>query len=306
MARALAATIALILLVTCGLFVFHPWWFPAPISASASSIDRQFAVSFIVCGILFALAQVTIAWFVWRYSRRGQAAPSPAGHANARLEHVWTAAMAVLFVSLGAAYYRVWARTIMPDAAPGALRVEVWGEQFAWYFRYPGPDGQFGPVHPDLMNDGIGNYLGLDREHDAAARDDIVTVTLTVPVGRPVELTLRSKDVIHSFFVRELRVKQDTIPGKALHHSLRGRTHRAIRNHLRGAVWPGPLQDACRSRGRDSRRISTMASATVAKPMTGRTLRSPQERTRHVRVLWRAERRSSRTSPLCAPLHPQH
>lgn len=214
MARALAATIALILLVTCGLFVVHPWWFPAPISASAFSIDHQFAITFVVCGILFGLAQGTIAWFVWRYSRSRQGERAPAGRANARLEHAWAGVVTVLFVSLGALGYRVWARTTMQGPAPGALRVEVWGEQFAWYFRYPGPDGQFGPVHPDLMNDGTGNYLGLDREHDTAARDDIVTATLTVPVGRPVELTLRSKDVIHSFFVRELRVKQDAIPGR--------------------------------------------------------------------------------------------
>jgi cytochrome c oxidase subunit II len=213
MARALAATIALILLVTCGLFVVHPWWFPASISASASSIDQQFAVTFVVCGILFALAQGTMAWFVWRYSGNRLGVEMRGGRGNARLERAWAAVMTVLFVSLGVVGYRVWARTTMREPVPGALRVEVWGEQFAWYFRYPGPDGQFGPVHPDLMNDGIGNYLGLDREHDPAARDDIVTATLTVPVDQPVDLMVRSKDVIHSFFVRELRIKQDAIPG---------------------------------------------------------------------------------------------
>lgn len=213
MARALAATIALILLLTCGLFVVHPWWFPYSISASASSIDHQFAVTFVVCGILFALAQGTLAWFVWRYTGNRQGAEMRGGRDNARLERAWAAVATVLFVSLGVVGYRVWARTTMQEPAPGALRVEVWGEQFAWYFRYPGPDGQFGPVHPNLMNDGMGNYLGLDRDHDDAARDDIVTATLTVPADRPVELMVRSKDVIHSFFVRELRIKQDAIPG---------------------------------------------------------------------------------------------
>ncbi len=213
MARALAATIALILLTTCGLFVVHPWWFPSAISAAASSIDHQFAVTFIVCLILFALAQGTMAWFVWRYSGDRQSAGMGGGRGNARFERAWAAVVTVLFVSLGVVGYRVWARTTLQGSPPGTLRVEVWGEQFAWYFRYPGPDGQFGPVHPDLMNDGTGNYLGLDRDHDAASRDDIVAATLTVPVGQPVELRMRSKDVIHSFFVRELRIKQDAIPG---------------------------------------------------------------------------------------------
>lgn len=214
MARALAVTLALILLVTCGLFVVHPWWFPASISPAAPSIDHQFAVTLAMCGILFALAQGAMAWFVWRYGGDRPGAETRGARVDARLERAWAAVVTILFVSLGVAGYRVWARTAAPAPEPGALRAEAWGEQFAWYFRYPGPDGQFGLVHPDLMNDGVGNYLGLDREHDAAARDDIVTATLTVPVGRPVELLVRSKDVIHSFFVRELRIKQDAIPGK--------------------------------------------------------------------------------------------
>lgn len=214
MALALALTIALLALVTCGLFLLHPWWFPVSISTFAPSIDHQFTVTFIVCGILFALAQVTMAYFVWRYRTGRQGSDRPITHASARLEHAWAAVVAVLFLGLGAVGYRVWAQAdLQGPAAPGAVRVEVWGEQFEWYFHYPGPDGEFGPVHPSLMNDSTGNSLGLDREHDAASRDDIITATLALPVGEPVELILRSKDVIHSFFVRELRLKQDVVPG---------------------------------------------------------------------------------------------
>jgi cytochrome c oxidase subunit 2 len=107
------------------------------------------------------------------------------------------------------------------------MKIEVWGQQFAWYFRYPGPDGQFGPNHigsrfdaamgkyieDNKVNDATGNFLGLDRDHDAASKDDIVTATLGIPVNQPVEIILRSKDVTHSFFVRELRLKQDLVPG---------------------------------------------------------------------------------------------
>jgi cytochrome c oxidase subunit II len=220
MAFALASTIVLLALLTCGLFVLHPWWFPISISAFAPAIDHQFTITFVVCGILFALAQVTMAYFVWRYRTGRQSSERPIARDRARLERAWAAVVAVLFLSLGAIGYRVWAQAAFQGpAAPGALRVEVWGEQFEWYFRYPGPDGEFGPVHPSLMNDGTGNFLGLDREHDAASRDDIVTAALAVPVGEPVELILRSKDVIHSFFVREMRLKQDVIPGTiaALH-----------------------------------------------------------------------------------------
>ena len=216
MALALALTIVLLALVTCSLFVFHPWWLPASISTLASAVDHQFTFTFIICGVLLASAQLTMAYFIWRYRGEPQSASRPTVPRSTRLEYAWAAVVAVLFLALGATGYRVWTRAALQGpAAPGTLRVEVWGEQFAWYFRYPGPDGQFGPVYPNLMNDSTGNSLGLDREHDAASRDDIITATLAVPVDEPVELVLRSKDVIHSFFVRELRLKQDVIPGSA-------------------------------------------------------------------------------------------
>jgi cytochrome c oxidase subunit 2 len=93
-----------------------------------------------------------------------------------------------------------------------AVVVHVTGEQFAWNIHYPGPDGVFGPTdinEIDLQT----NPLGLDRS-DPAAVDDVTTVNqLYLPVDTPIILMLKSKDVIHSFGVPELRVKQDAIPG---------------------------------------------------------------------------------------------
>jgi cytochrome c oxidase subunit 2 len=66
-----------------------------------------------------------------------------------------------------------------------------------------------------LIDDSVLNFIGLD-EADASARDDAVHSVLAVPVGRPVELFLRSKDVIHNFFVPQLRFKQDLVPGMVI------------------------------------------------------------------------------------------
>lgn len=213
MAVAIALVISLITVVTCGLFVFHPWWFPTPISTLAPAIDRQFTLTFIVCGFLFALAQLTLGFFAWRYRDRRRNAQVTFSRGCRGIEIAWAVAVALLFLGLGWRGYHIWALAPFQGPAPGALRVEVWGEQFAWYFRYPGPDGRFGPIHPGRMDDSMGNYLGLDRQRDLTSRDDIVTTTLAIPVNRPVELILRSKDVVHSFFVRELRLKQDLVPG---------------------------------------------------------------------------------------------
>jgi cytochrome c oxidase subunit 2 len=93
-----------------------------------------------------------------------------------------------------------------------ALVVQVTGEQFAWNIHYAGPDGKFGRTDVKLL-DLQSNPLGLDRS-DPAGIDDITTLNqLYLPVNRPIIVKLRSKDVIHSFGVPELRVKQDAIPG---------------------------------------------------------------------------------------------
>jgi cytochrome c oxidase subunit 2 len=90
--------------------------------------------------------------------------------------------------------------------------IHVESHQFAWNFHYPGPDGVFGHTDLNLVSDAGGNPLGLDPK-DPAGKDDIVSSTLRIASGRDVLLLLHSRDVIHDFFVRELRTKQDIVPG---------------------------------------------------------------------------------------------
>ena len=100
------------------------------------------------------------------------------------------------------------------DAFPSdqqATVIRVVAEQFIWNIQYPGADGVFGRTRIDLV--GADNPLGLDIS-DPAARDDVWTQNqLNLPVGRPVIVHLSSKDVIHSFALPQMRVKQDAIPG---------------------------------------------------------------------------------------------
>lgn len=96
-------------------------------------------------------------------------------------------------------------------AAADSNVVEMVAEQFAWGFQYAGADGTFGKKDPKQINSG--NTIGIDMA-DPAAQDDIVSINeLHVPIGKPTILYMTSKDVIHSFFVPEFRVKQDTVPG---------------------------------------------------------------------------------------------
>jgi cytochrome c oxidase subunit 2 len=105
-----------------------------------------------------------------------------------------------------------WARRVKAFPSESeAVVVRVVGEQFAWNIQYPGPDGKFGRT--DINKVSADNPLGLDRT-DPDAKDDITTINqLTLPVNRPILVHLSSKDVIHSFGLFEMRVKQDAVPG---------------------------------------------------------------------------------------------
>lgn len=201
--------ILLVSLITTAGFVVKRWWFPAPISLYAAHFDSYFAVNVMVTGFVFLAAQIALAYTILRFRNRGRAVQYTEG--SNRLEVFWTTATLVIFVTAALAGASLWSETQF-SSAEGALQVDVSGKQFAWNFRYPGADGKFGRTKVQLINDASGNPFGLD-DADAASKDDIMSSELHVPAGRLVQLRLGSHDVLHSFFVRELRIKQDLVPG---------------------------------------------------------------------------------------------
>ena len=103
------------------------------------------------------------------------------------------------------------ARNEPPAAGTAPVEVRVTGEQFAWNIHYPGPDRVFGRTDTALIN--ATNPVGIDR-NDPAAQDDIGLLNvLTLPVYQTVVVHLASRDVVHSFTLNEMRVKQDANPG---------------------------------------------------------------------------------------------
>jgi cytochrome c oxidase subunit 2 len=173
-------------------------------------VDQQYFLTLCVTGTVFILSQLGLAYAIWRFRDRGQQAHFTRG--NNTLEMIWTTATIILFLGLGLMGRKAWAEVRFTPAEPDAVRVEVTTNQFVFNFRYPGPDGKFGRLDPKQISASTSNPLGLD-ENDPAGKDDIVMPTLTVPVNRQVELLIRSQDVIHNFYVRELRLQQDSVPG---------------------------------------------------------------------------------------------
>ncbi len=106
-------------------------------------------------------------------------------------------------------------KTDLPDVSEETVEVRVVAQQFAWNIHYPGEDGKFGRTSAHLVDEET-NPIGLDRSSPYGA-DDIVTINqMHLPVDKQTMVYLSSKDVIHSFFLPEMRVKQDAIPGMSV------------------------------------------------------------------------------------------
>jgi cytochrome c oxidase subunit 2 len=216
MGRLLGIAIWGITIASVWMFVSGRWWFPPSITEHGPLVDHQFMITIIVVGVAFTAAQVGLGWVVWKYRDSASAQRATYSHGNNRLEVVWTIVTAIIFISLAVMGQRVWASLNLHAAPPGSYQVEVVAQQFSWNFHYPGKDNVFGKTDPNLIDDSSLNYVGLD-DTDPNAKDDSVVSTLAIPVNRPVELVLRSKDVTHSFFVPQLRFKQDLVPGMNIH-----------------------------------------------------------------------------------------
>jgi cytochrome c oxidase subunit 2 len=218
MGLALLVIIWLITFFSTYFFVAQTWWLPHGAAKAAEFIDHQFALTYVLMGIVFVAAQGALGWLAWKYRDDGSSRKVEYSHGNTKLELIWTTLTAVLFVGLNLMGSHVWASERFEPAAAGSVPVEVTGMQFAWYFRYPGPDGKYGRTEAKLMDPSAGNdaAIGLDTT-DPAAKDDVVTGTMYLPVNREVDITLRAVDVIHSFFVPSFRFKQDAVPGLAIH-----------------------------------------------------------------------------------------
>jgi cytochrome c oxidase subunit 2 len=206
----LAPIVWVLTVIICYVFAVKMWWFPPPISAHGIEYDAQFNRTLLVVGLIFFFAQIALGYVIVKFRDNGGRARY--SHGNNKLEALWTSATAILFVGLVLMGTKIWASVHFVEAPNDAIPIEVNGKQFAWNFRYPGPDGKFGRTDLKLINDSGGNPLGLD-DKDPAAKDDIVSGSLKVPAGKPIKLILHSRDVIHNFFVRELRLKQDIVPG---------------------------------------------------------------------------------------------
>lgn len=188
-------------------------WLGLPVEASAQApqLDR---LTLLVHGLMAVMFVGWFAYLVYVLIRfRRQRHPTADYHGARGQWSKWTeAAVAILeLLLLGAFSIPAWSSRVHGAPAEGALVVRVVAQQFSWTVHYAGPDGEFGRVDASLVSPD--NPAGLDRRSPHAA-DDVVTVNdMHLPLGRAVIVQLTSRDMVHSFGVPAMRVKQDVIPG---------------------------------------------------------------------------------------------
>jgi cytochrome c oxidase subunit 2 len=166
-------------------------WLPENVSTFGGQIDTLFYVIYYLTTAVFFAVQITLLVFLFRYrDRPGRQATYT--HGNTTLEIVWTAVPAVILAVLALVSRSTWAE-IKETQPPSDFLIQVEAKQFNWEIAYPGPDGK------------------LDTPDDVHMDNDF-----HVPVNKVVRIQLKSKDVIHSFFVPNFRLKQDAVPGHSI------------------------------------------------------------------------------------------
>ncbi len=188
-------------------------WMPVDGSAHGAELDYMTGLVHWLMAVLFIGWGLYFLFVLFRFRAGANPKASYTGvksHFSSWVEIGVVVAEVILLVGFA---IPAWARWVTPhDPTDDPLMVRVVGQQFAWNVHYAGPDGVFGATDPSLVDEST-NPVGIDRSA-LGARDDVVAINqLHLPVDRPVTLMLSTKDVIHSFFLPTMRVKQDAIPG---------------------------------------------------------------------------------------------
>ncbi len=173
-------------------------WLPENVNDHGGVIDSLFMFILVLTGVVFVGTGLVLFWFLWRYAASSNQEPVPFTHGSHTLEVVWSILPAATLLFIAIYQMNAWAdaKLIRPRTVVDGQEqlvppiAEVTGRQFEWRIRYAGQD----------------NIIGT--------KDDVFTVNeLHLPVLEEIVLAIKTEDVLHSFFLPNLRIKQDVVPG---------------------------------------------------------------------------------------------
>lgn len=206
----LFAFVLIAIVIASVLFHFASPWVATSLASNWQSMDDTLTITLAVTGLFFVVINLFVAYTLLRYRHRdgSRAAYEPE---NRKLERWLIGITTVGIASLLAPGLFVYAKYIHPPQE--AIVLEVLGQQWQWYYRFPGADGQLGRTDARFVS--AANPFGLNPG-DPAGQDDFLVAGTEVhlPLNQPVKVLLRSHDVLHDFFVPPFRARMNIVPGQ--------------------------------------------------------------------------------------------
>lgn len=189
-------------------------------SKHGPDVDYMFNLTLFFTSIVFVLTHIALFWFAWKYKGKQGKIGLYWAH-NETLEMVWMIIPSVVMTFLVVGGLQAWnnimldlpedaVSVVLPEEEGEYLEIEATGSQFLWYLRYPGRDGKLGTKYFTQINSN--NPLGQTWT-DEKNMDDFMTTEIVIPVNKPVRVRITARDVLHNFYIRDMRVKTDAVPG---------------------------------------------------------------------------------------------
>jgi cytochrome c oxidase subunit II len=192
---------------------FVKWWLPRDISKEVGfQVDLLFYLILALTGVVYVLTEAVLVWNLWRYGAQ-EGGKSSYSHGNHKLEWTWSTVTAVILLLIAVGQISAW--NTIKNNTQGEHVIEVSARQFEWRIRYPSEDRLAELTNKDGKLTVQEQRLAERKWNDQPDVDDVRVVNeLHTWAGAKVRVLLKTRDVIHSFFLPNLRIKQDALPGK--------------------------------------------------------------------------------------------
>ncbi len=207
----------LAMLLLCIISPSLGWWLPSLENADSygSSADALFYFILYATGFFFVLTELLLCYFLWKY-RYSSEAKSVYTHGHHRLEMIWTIVPAVILVAIAIVQIPAWAEMKYENKMPVPDQIiDVSARQFEWRMRYP--DVATRETLVKAWKDGDRKQADAWGKNWRANIDDIHLVNqVHTWKSAKTRIYLSTRDVLHSFFLPNMRIKQDAVPGKVI------------------------------------------------------------------------------------------
>jgi cytochrome c oxidase subunit 2 len=209
-----------VLAASAGLFIVAPfvpgWWLPKNMCSFGPDVDHLFYIILAITGFFFFLTEGLLVYAMWKYvARPGE--KSVYTHGSHKLELAWTIVPALILLFIAFAQVKAWSDIKYQSRMPKPDQIfEVTARQFEWRFRYPTPEQTTTMLAKWQDKEGQESAEAVEWQQHPHADDIHLVNEVHTWKGARVRFYLKSRDVIHSFFLPNMRIKQDALPGKVI------------------------------------------------------------------------------------------